>query len=85
MPWHVSFPAGLSLGTNCSTAEPCGDTGSLPSWKKERGSFRALAQEQSPAWFLLRTDVALLASQRGEVRGGCLPVRLGRKSSGFKG
>lgn len=68
MPWHASLSAGLSL----VQAEPCGGTGSLPSFgschppEKGRGSFRALGQDQSPAWFLLRMDVAFLASQRAE-------------------
>lgn len=75
MPWHVSLPAGLLLAISWSTAEPCGDTGSLPSFgsccplEKGRGrSFSALVLDQSPAWFLLRMDVALLASQRGAAR-----------------
>lgn len=37
-------------------------------WRKEGGNFRALGQDQSPAWFLLSMGCGFISIQRGVAR-----------------
>lgn len=45
-------------------------------WRKEGGSFRALGQDQSPAWFLLSMGCGFISIPKGCGKAG--PTGLGR-------